>query len=51
MWVREGEHLKPFIKLKNKESYNMPRQQLPKVFYHDGVLDVIRSSTILEKNL
>ncbi len=25
------------------------RQQLPKVFYHDGVLDVIRSSTILEK--
>ena len=27
----------------------MPRQMLPKVFQHDGVLDVIRTSTILEK--
>ena len=49
MWQLDGPFLKPFTKLKNKESYNMPRQQLPKVFYHDGVLDVIRSSTILEK--
>ena len=49
MWQLDGTFLKPFIKLENKESYNMPRQQLPKVFYHDGVLDVIRSSTIFEK--
>ena len=49
MWQLDGPFLKPFTKLKNKESYNMPRQKLPKVFYHDGVLDVIRSSTIREK--
>ena len=50
MWQLEGRLLKPFVQQpKNKGLYNMPRQQLPKVFYHDGVLDVIRSSTILEK--
>jgi N-acylneuraminate cytidylyltransferase len=41
--------MKPFIQLGNEESYNMPRQKLPKVFSHDGVVDVIRVSTILEK--
>jgi CMP-N,N'-diacetyllegionaminic acid synthase len=50
MWEIEDEYMKPFLKLKNKESFNLPRQKLPKVFYHDGLLDVIRTATILEKN-
>ena len=50
MWQWEEGFLKPFIQLDGQESYNMPRQMLPKVFQHDGVLDVIRTSTILEKN-
>lgn len=51
MWrIFEDGCLKPFIQLGNQESYNLPRQQLPEVFYHDGLLDVIRRSTIMEKN-
>jgi len=50
MWQIEGKYLKPFIKLGDEESYNLPRQKLPPVYYHDGLLDVIRTSTILEKN-
>ena len=49
MWKKEGRYLKPFTQLEGKESYNMPRQKLPKVYSQQGVLDVIRSSTILEK--
>ena len=49
MWQSKEGYIKPFIQLDDQESYNMPRQMLPKVFQHDGVLDVIRTSTILEK--
>jgi N-acylneuraminate cytidylyltransferase len=49
MWKREGGYLKPFIKIGDGESYNLPRQKLPEVFYHDGLLDVIRASTIVKK--
>jgi len=50
MWELEKGFLKPFIQRDGQESYNMPRQMLPKIFQHDGVLDVIRTSTILGKN-
>jgi CMP-N,N'-diacetyllegionaminic acid synthase len=50
MWQIEGKYIRPFLKLKNEESFNLPRQKLPQVFCHDGLLDVIRTSTILEKN-
>lgn len=33
-----------------KECYNMPRQQLPKVYYQNACIDVIRSTVILEKH-
>jgi len=49
MWQVEGKYLKPFIQLGTEESYNLPRQKLPPVYYHDGLLDVIRTSTIMEK--
>ncbi len=50
MWKIEKGYLRPFVQLEGKESYNMPRQDLPKVFWHNGVLDIIRASTILEKH-
>jgi CMP-N-acetylneuraminic acid synthetase len=50
MWRLEGKYLKPFVQLEGKESYNMPRQDLPEVFWHNGVLDLIRAATILEKH-
>ena len=50
MWKWEEKFLQPFVQLDGKESYNMPRQALPKVFNGDGVLDIIKTSTCLEKN-
>jgi CMP-N,N'-diacetyllegionaminic acid synthase len=51
MWkiIKDGS-LKPFIQLGDEETFNLPRQKLPKILYHDGLLDVIRTSTIMEKN-
>jgi CMP-N,N'-diacetyllegionaminic acid synthase len=50
MWKIEGNYIKPFVKIRNEESFNFPRQKLPQVFCSDGLLDVIRTSTILDKN-
>lgn len=33
-----------------KESYNMPRQALPVAYYQNACIDVMRSSTVLEKH-
>lgn len=49
MWKKTDTYLTPFVKLEDEESYNLPRQKLPEVFFHDGLLDVIRASTILKK--
>lgn len=32
------------------ECYNMPRQQLPAVYYQNACIDVMRASTVLDKN-
>jgi len=32
------------------EPYNAPRQSLPEVYWHTGIIDVIRPEVILEKN-
>ncbi len=32
------------------EAYNMPRQQLPKIYYQNACIDVIRSHVILEQH-
>ncbi|NNF22373.1 MAG: acylneuraminate cytidylyltransferase family protein, partial [Saprospiraceae bacterium] len=49
MWqVKEGSAI-PLIDLEMHESYNQPRQKLPEVYWHDGILDVIRTKTIFEK--
>ena len=50
MWKWEEKYLQPFVQLDGKESYNMPRQALPKVFNGDGILDIIKTLTVLEKN-
>ena len=48
MWVKKGKFLEYFMKnrSKGKEYFNMDRRKLPKVYWHDGVIDVVRSSTI-----
>lgn len=42
--------MEPLLQLENiKEPYNEPRQRLPKVYWQVGTLDVIKTSTIIEK--
>jgi len=54
MWRIEPDshQLKPLLSLPNvKEPYNAPRQELPKPYWQTGHIDVIRTSTILEKRV
>lgn len=46
MWYREDDgSLRPII-TEIPECYNMPRQQLPKVYYQNACIDVIRTDVI-----
>ena len=52
MWQIEPDshQMRPLLSLPNlKEPYNAPRQDLPKTYWQTGHVDVIRTSTILEK--
>ncbi len=50
MW-RDGEDgcLLPLMETSFAEPYNMPRQKLPPAYWQTGHVDVIRTSTIVEK--
>jgi N-acylneuraminate cytidylyltransferase len=53
MWLMdEGtDFMNPLLKVEGlDESYNSPRQKLPKAFWQTGHIDVIRPHVILEKN-
>lgn len=50
MWFMDANGiLEPVIK-DISECYNMPRQQLPKVYYQNACIDVFRTSVVMEKN-
>lgn len=50
MWfMDEKGQITPILK-DIKEAYNMPRQKLPAIYYQNACIDVIRTSTILEKH-
>ena len=50
MWEIQGRYMKPLLKIKNiKEPYNTPRQLLPKIYWQNGHIEVIRYSTIINK--
>ena len=52
MWtLGDADMLVPVMSSDLREPYNMPRQQLPRVYYHNGCIDVVRSSVILEQGL
>jgi CMP-N,N'-diacetyllegionaminic acid synthase len=46
MWRVEHGVLEPLLGGWDRELFNQPRQQLPEVWVHDGVLDVVRASVI-----
>ncbi len=52
MWkiADESQPMKPLLNVDGMdEPYNMPRQQLPKVYWQIGTLDVIKTSVITEE--
>lgn len=50
MWTigKDGK-MEPAVTCEIPEAYNMPRQKLPKAYIQNASVDVIRTSTILEK--
>ncbi len=53
MWLmeEEGKPLRPLMAVPGiEEPYNAPRQTLPSVYFHSGLIDVIRPRTLLELN-
>ncbi|MBI2069774.1 MAG: acylneuraminate cytidylyltransferase family protein [Elusimicrobia bacterium] len=53
MWRIKNGDLAPFVPLEVfgiREPYNKPRQALPEAYVQNGVVEAIRSKTILEKN-
>lgn len=50
MWfINDDRTLSPVMK-DIPECYNMPRQQLPKVYYQNACIDVFRTEVVTEKN-
>ena len=49
MWRLDGHFMKPLIDTGNPEQVNQPRQSLPEVYWQIGTLDVIRLTTIKDK--
>lgn len=51
MWVVAGGALQPLLGTWEDELFNQPRQVLPPVFQHDGVIDVLRVATVTEGSM
>ena len=49
MWRIRESRMEPLLDTPYDEPYNMPRQQLPKIFWQTGQIEAIRSRTIIEK--
>lgn len=50
MWFKDDDGMLSPIMTDIPECYNMPRQQLPKIYYQNACIDVVRASVILEQN-
>jgi YrbI family 3-deoxy-D-manno-octulosonate 8-phosphate phosphatase len=53
MWLIEDEDkpIRPLITVPGiDEPYNAPRQTLPSAYFHNGLIDIIRTPTILQMN-
>ena len=50
MWVKKGKYLKYFMKKNDKQYFNSDRRKLPKIYWHDGVIDIVRYRTIKKYN-
>ena len=48
-WTVQGDVIRPIIETGQYESYNMPRQLLPKTYWHNGVLDIVTVNCLRTK--
>ena len=49
MWTVGEPYLEPLVDIGIPEPYNQPRQKLPVVYWQTGYIDVVRTSTLLDK--
>jgi acylneuraminate cytidylyltransferase len=50
MWFMDENNILSPVMKEISECYNMPRQQLPKVYYQNACIDVFRTSVVTQKN-
>ncbi|MCI9080240.1 MAG: acylneuraminate cytidylyltransferase family protein [Lachnospiraceae bacterium] len=50
MWFKDSNNLLTPVMADIPECYNMPRQQLPQIYYQNACIDVIRADVILKQN-
>lgn len=49
MWQLDGDFLVPVIELDGvPDAHSMPRQKLPKIYWQNGYVDIVRPRTVLE---
>jgi len=50
MWLLDGEYLTPAVNLPGEaEAHSMARQFLPKAYWQNGYVDIVRPTTVLDK--
>ena len=50
MWFKDEKNILSPVMKDIPECYNMPRQQLPRVYYQNACIDVFRTEVVMEKN-
>ena len=53
MWLKQNNQLKYLFsntKYEKKEYFNLDRRKLPEVYWHDGVIDIVRVNTVKKYN-
>ena len=54
MWSEDKDIIKPLLSLNglrdSEESHYLPRQRLPKVYWQNGYIDIIKTETVLNDN-
>jgi len=51
MWLIDDGHMKPVASYPAQEFFNLPRQDLPVVYWQIGYVDVIRSNVIFQRRM
>ena len=51
MWkLNKNNNLTPLIKDEGRDLHSLPRQDLPRVYWQNGYIDIIKPETVMNKN-